>query len=403
MESSRMNGPTPARILLCSEPPTVERIQGSLARGGYRVDAVAPANLETVHVLDFDGVIVDQGQTGLAIEPLCRQLRNRLADAFVPILHLAAANASRSRLEGLAAGADASLTPPWTEEELLAQVQALVRLKQAHTRLSERTAEFHRVNKQLEQAYQQIDNELQLARKIQHSLLPQSFPEMPPLRFAVHYQPCGRVGGDFYDVFRLDEHHVGFYVADVMGHGIPASLLTIFLKKALRAKEIHGREYRLLPPGEVLTNLNRDMIEQALADSPFITMIYALCDRRSGTLSFSRAGHPHPLYLPRSGPPEFWRSTGTLLGVFETHFSIHTHRLLPGDKLLLFTDGAESESADWSSTGRLPTFADKWRAEPIADFVAALAEELGKDRSATDDITLLGLEMGEGLRAAPVL
>src|SRR6202007_1577929 len=119
----------------------------------------------------------------------------------------------------------------------------------------EKTAEVARINKRLQLAYQRIDQELELARRIQQSFLPQTLPQLPTARFAVHYRPCGRVGGDFYDAFRLDERHVAFYVADAMGHGVPASLLTVFVKRGVRAKEIHGREYRLVPPGEVLGRL----------------------------------------------------------------------------------------------------------------------------------------------------
>src|SRR6202030_3840730 len=132
--------------------------------------------------------------------------------------------------------------------------------------------EVNRINKRLQAAYQQIDMELELARRIQESFLPQTLPDLPEVRFAVHYEPCGRVGGDFYDVFRLDEKHLGFYIADAMGHGVPASLLTIFVKKGVRAKEISGQQYRLVPPGEVLQRLNRDLIQQELSDNPFITM-----------------------------------------------------------------------------------------------------------------------------------
>src|SRR5437762_898331 len=106
--------------------------------------------------------------------------------------------------------------------------------------------------------------------------------EVGPVRFAVSYRPCGQVGGDFYDVFRLDEHHVGFYVADAMGHGVPASLLTIFLKKAVQPKEVTGSRYRLVPPGEVLGRLNRELIDQQLAQMPFITMVYGLLNCSDG-------------------------------------------------------------------------------------------------------------------------
>src|SRR5262249_19611318 len=157
---------------------------------------------------------------------------------------------------------------------------------------------------------QQIDQELELARRVQLSFLPQSFPDVPECRFAVHYGLRGKVGGDLYDVFRLDESHLGFYVADVVGHGVAASLLTIFVKEGVRAKDVIGPQSRLVPPGEVLQRLNRELIAQALSEAPFITMVYALLDHRPGTLQFARAGHPHPLYLPREGPPQLWRVEG---------------------------------------------------------------------------------------------
>src|SRR5438874_7213701 len=145
-------------------------------------------------------------------------------------------------------------------------------------------AECAGVREQLQQAYQQLDRDLDFCRRIQRSLLPQTLPNLPPARFAVYYRPCGRAGGDSYDVCRLDEDHIGFYLADVIGHGLPASLLTIFLKEAIRLKEIVGREYRLLAPHEVLQHLNRELLEQAVAVNPFITMLYAVFDRRDRCL-----------------------------------------------------------------------------------------------------------------------
>src|SRR5439155_16440186 len=180
---------------------------------------------------------------------------------------------------------------------------------------------------------QQIEMDLKLARRLQASFLPRTLPEVGPVRFAVHYRPCGQVGGDFYDVMRLDEHHVGFYIADAMGHGVPASLLTIFLKKAVQAKEVSAASYRLVPPEVVLARLNRELMGQGLADLPLITMIYGLLDCRSGALQFARAAHPHPIYLPRTGDPQQWQTPGTLLGVFEAEYPAVERVLRPGDKL----------------------------------------------------------------------
>src|SRR5262245_29469445 len=142
-------------------------------------------------------------------------------------------------------GDDLSALSP---SELLDQVRDLLRIKERHDELVAKTAEVQHVHKRLQTAYQQIDRELELARRIQESFLPRSLPELPRLRFAAAFKPQGHVGGDFYDVFRLDEHHVAFYVADAMGHGVPASLLTIFIKQTVKPKEIVGSDYRLAPP-----------------------------------------------------------------------------------------------------------------------------------------------------------
>src|SRR5262249_62154862 len=112
-------------------------------------------------------------------------------------------------------------------------------------------------------------------------------------------------------------------------------------KTGVRAKEISGRHYRLVPPDEVLRRLNRDLIEQQLSDTPFVTMVYGLLDCRDATLQFARSGHPYPLYLPREGEPQLWPAEGGLLGVFDTAYAARTERLRPGDKVLLYTDGMD--------------------------------------------------------------
>ncbi len=394
----RMTSASVSRILLCAgNPASVQDVRSLLEQAGHVVgwhalDASFPEEIST-----YDLVVLEGDRDDHEALQFCHRLRTRLAEAFVPVLYVTASPDPAARLRALESGADTYLLRPFADGELLAQVQAFLRLKGLHDRLTEKTAEFHRVNKRLRQAYQQIDHELELAHRIQQSLLPQTLPDMPPARFAVHYRPCGRVGGDFYDVFRLDEHHVGFYVADVMGHGVPASLLTIFLKKAVRAKEIFGRQYRLLPPDEVLHDLNRELIDHALAETPFITMVYALYNRQDSTLTFARAGHPHPLYVPRAGELELWQVHGTLLGVFDTQFTVQTRRLGPGDKLLFHTDGLEvaGDEAKQGWCERLQSCANRHRARPIGEFVEQVSRDLFDQVGQADDFTLLGLEIRE--------
>jgi sigma-B regulation protein RsbU (phosphoserine phosphatase) len=390
-----------ARILLCADaPPAADDLSRLLAQAGYAVDRHPAGNGEPADLPAYHLIILEaaNGKGEVPAEPAlqaCRRLRARLADGVVPILLVTYDHSPAARLASLEAGADAYLIRPFAPGELLVQVRAFLRLRERHDRLSEKTAEIHRINQRLQRTYQQIDEELELARRIQRSFLPQTLPELPRMRFAGHYRPCGRVGGDFYDLFRLDEHHLGFYVADAMGHGIPASLLTIFVKKGVRAKEIFGKEYRLVPPGEVLQRLNRDLIDQALSENPFVTMVYVLLNDHDGTLSFARSGHPYPLYLPYDGEPELWQVEGSLLGVFETEFPVQKRRLRPGDKMLLYTDGADAALFEDYPVGTrsLVACAGRHRQLPIQQLVDRLAKDLFKGSNQGDDLTILGVEM----------
>jgi len=391
-------GSGPPRILLCADHESgAGDIRGLLEQAGHEVRCHTVNGTDPQDLAGYHLVVLDGGPGGAAVQ-FCRRLRGRLADGFVPILFLTGDPSPAARLAGLEGGADTYLLRPFEPRELLAQVQAFLRIKHVHDRLAEKTAEVHRINKRLQQAYQQIDQELELAGRIQKSFLPQSLPEVPGVRFAVHYQLCGRVGGDFYDAFRLDERHVGLYVADAMGHGVPAGLLAIFAKKGIRTKEIFGNQYRLVPPGEVLGRLNRDLVEQALAEHPFITMAYALLDTADGTLQFARAGHPYPLYVPQGGEPGLWQVAGSLLGVFDTAFPEQAHRLRPGDKVVLYSDGVEAGAFEDRPPGAdtLLACAARHRELPVEEFIPAVARDLFGQTALADDLTLLGLEIGPG-------
>jgi len=386
------------RILLCAgEPAAVVDLRALLEEAGLASDWHPLHEAGPDNAPAYSLAILDGSRRHDALR-YCRGLRSRMGDGFMPMLFVTAEHAPEARLAALENGADACLLRPFTPGELLAQVQALLRIKEMHDRLTEKTTELHRANKRLRLAYEQIDQELELARLVQQSFLPAALPEVPWARFAVHYRPCGRVGGDFYDAFRLDEHHVAFYVADAMGHGVPASLLTIYLKQGVRAKEVFGRQYRLVPPGEVLQRLNRDLIDQGTSESRFITMIYGLLDGRDGTVHFARAGHPHPLHVPAEGEPHFWQVDGSLLGVFDTEFPVQMRSLRPGDKLLFYTDGTDGAAVEGLPAGEgLRACAARHRALPVERFVERLSAELLRQPNPPDDLTLLALEM----KAAP--
>jgi sigma-B regulation protein RsbU (phosphoserine phosphatase) len=148
--------------------------------------------------------------------------------------------------------------------------------------------------------------------------------------------PAEWVSGDIYDVARIDEQHIGFYLADAVGHSMPAALLTIFIKQSLAMRETIGNTYRIFAPAEVMRNLNLKMLGQKLSGYQFATCCYCLLNIRTRQLTFARAGHPYPILFARPDRSNF-RPAGPC-GVLTADFiqrTVSSTRRPP----LLYSDG----------------------------------------------------------------
>jgi sigma-B regulation protein RsbU (phosphoserine phosphatase) len=243
-----------------------------------------------------------------------------------------------------------------------------------------------------------LDEELRLAARLQRDFLPRTLPAVGGVRFAVLFRPAGYVSGDIYDVVRLDEHHVGIYIADAVGHGMPAALLTIFIKQALRMKEILAGGYRLLNPSEALARLNEAMIEQELSHAAFATAIYATIDSRTRQVTLARAGHPLAIVIRPDGTIHPVASEGGLLGIFPGEICPDvTVQLQSGDRFILYSDGMDVAFGNDDSPN------PRWQRELldlrhlpgeqlIAEFAARIDTARG-DAEQKDDLTLLIAEV----------
>ena len=383
----------PMRILLAGDPAPADA-HAALDAAGFVVSPTGLSGIDPAEVARSQAVVIGVPPRVIATaQALCRRWRIELGEQYVPIVWLAEPEVSATA--GLDAGADAVLKSPVAPDHLVAQMKALLRIQHLHGRLASRAAEAQNLNQKLQQAYQQIDGDSELTRRIHRGFLPRTLPEVGQARFGVVYRPRSRIGGDFYDVMRLDEEHVGLYVADAMGRGLPASsLLSIFVKKSLGPKEILGRSYRLVPPGEVLDRLNRDLLNLSLPEPPFVTMLYAQLNCRDGSLTFARAAHPHPLYVPADGDPAYWHAAGTLLGVFESEFPVQQKQLRPGDKLLLFSDGVHPPATGPGALhDPLVESATRHRALNVQSFVDAVSRDLLEESRQPEDFTLLAMEI----------
>ncbi len=201
----------------------------------------------------------------------------------------------------------------------------------------------HGLNSQITQ----IDEEMRLAARLQVDFLPRTLPEFDDVSFNVFFRPASYVSGDIYDVTRLDEDHVGFFVADAVGHGMPAALLTIFLKRTLQTKEVTKNGYRLIKPDEALAHLNNELLSQQLSLCQFVTMVYGILNTKTRVLEWARAGHPLPMKLKTNGDATELDLDGALLGVFANEqFPLQSLQLAPGDSVLMYSDGFESAFTD---------------------------------------------------------
>jgi serine phosphatase RsbU (regulator of sigma subunit) len=252
-----------------------------------------------------------------------------------------------------------------------------------------------------------LDEEMRLAARLQQDFLPKNLPRIGPVRFHTLFRPAGYVSGDLYDVMRLDEAHVGFYMADAVGHGMPAALLTMFMKNALVTKRIDNAGYRLLPPAQTMARLNDSLVSQNLSHATFATAIYGVIDTRSLQLTFARGGHPNPIILRSDGGMECLRTDGSLLGIFpDETFPETTVQLATGDRMIVFTDGIEVAFSDDATADSVRWREELWlrrglgTEELLKDFAEHVDKQAGS-LSPKDDLTMIVIEVESAPSASP--
>ncbi len=373
-----------------------------------QVRGFAPAPLETAEVL---GSGVSPGGLDLAVLLLDPQAPTEEKERVAAILRrLVARNVAT-----VVWGADAALRNeggPLVEwvpaetglDEVVGKLGTLARYVPLVKGLERELQHLHRLGEQLNRYVGEIDQEMRLAGRLQRDFLPRQLPDISPYRFDVLYCPASWVSGDMYDIFRVDEHHIGMFLADAMGHGVAAGLVTMFIRQALVPKRISGPSYAIVEPAEALHELHQCLCQQRLPDCQFVTAVYGIIDTRCGRLRLARAGHPYPVLLRRDGSASEVRSAGSLLGLADLPLDFAETEVMlgRGDKLLLYTDGLEDVLLERDSAGSdeaiFTPHLQRWAKLPATDFVRAAREHLDSREGSlhpADDATLLLLEVGE--------
>ena len=316
-------------------------------------------------------------------------IASRLREATIPVLVLNGRLGRDSRIALYRAGVLACMSLDEDAEELGARFTSLARVKRTAAEALGRLREHSR----------HMDEQLRLAQRLQMDFLPRQLPEVNGTTFAARLEPASWVAGDFYDIFRLDEKHVGFYVADAVGHGVPAALLTVFVKRSLQTKRIEGHRYELIPPDEALGLLNADLLSAELQESPFITMVYGIFNAMTREIVYALAGHPKPLLLSPGGRIEALDAEGALLGIFhDARFQAARRQLEPGDRLLLYTDGVERvdprDGPDPDELLNLIRATAPLPAEQMLDAILEVVHASAEGGVLADDVTLVAMDVG---------
>ncbi len=194
--------------------------------------------------------------------------------------------------------------------------------------------------------FNEIQKELEIARRIQTSILPRAYPDSAHFTVAARYVPMTSVAGDFYDFLVTDQSQAGLLIADVSGHGVPAALIASMVKLAATSQRAHAAD-----PAALLSGMNSVLCGNT--QSQFVTAAYVHLDADSSTLRYSAAAHP-PMLLVRDGKIVEIVENGLMLAAFSfATYSTAVHPLESGDRLVLYTDGViEAANAEGEEFGQ---------------------------------------------------
>jgi phosphoserine phosphatase RsbU/P len=366
------------KILIVEDEPGIAfGLESDLQAEGYAV-AVAGDGVEAVRragAEPFDLILLDVMLPHKDGFEVCRELRQ--TGLSTPIVMLTAKSEEFDKVLGLDLGADDYITKPFRPRELRARIRAALR---------------HQPNG--ESVGADLQRQLRVAARVQQRLFPQLSPPVSNLDYVGFCRPALGMSGDYYDFLDLAPGKLGLLVTDVVGKGIPAALLMASVHGCVRthAPRLGDR------CGEALSHLNSSLYESTDA-AMFATVFYAVYDESTRVLTYANAGHEPPLLL-RQEAGRFVRQSldpltppaGILPSLAPLQSSV---RLLPGDWLLIFTDGVtEAPDENWQEFGRERVLAVMERnldATACQMRDAVLAALAGHTRGVvqTDDVTLI--------------
>ncbi|MDD2716102.1 MAG: SpoIIE family protein phosphatase [Candidatus Wallbacteria bacterium] len=258
-----------------------------------------------------------------------RWVRQQKRDSYTYIILLTAKTDKEALVEGLDAGANEFVSKPVLNfSELRLRVSNGARIINLEQSLLSR-------NNELNSLYKQIKNDVVAAARVQKSLLPNPELRIPGISFSQYFRPSEDLAGDIFNIFPISDHEIAFYLADVSGHGVAASLLSVMISNVLTP----GRaDIDLKNPGSVAEALNK-RFQLNMETQQYFTLSYGVLNLPDRSFQYVSAGHSGILKISGESV-NLLQATGTAIGLFpDTSYINESMTLLPGDRLLFFSDG----------------------------------------------------------------
>ena len=358
--------------------------------------------LEAYQKQDFAVLISDWMMPEMDGPALCREIRKLPRESYTYIVLLTALAGKSNYLEGMEAGADDFLTKPFDADQLRARILVAQRIIALQERVAQAAQELREKNLQMEE-------ELKMARELQMALLPQKYPIIPrgapqaeaAIKFSSFYFPMAAVSGDFFTVNRLSDTAVAVFIADVMGHGVRAGLITAMISALVEKFSAVAAD-----PSRMLTQINQSLhaILKHTDSSLFVTGFYLAADAANSEILFANAGHPDPLLVRRSSGELKSISAGTNggppLGLFDdAQYRTCQCPLAVDDFIMLYTDGLfEVVAPDDKIYGRerLMDTVRETISLPSAKLLTELFGDIrrfSKRTEFSDDVCLVGMDV----------
>lgn len=347
---------------------------------------------------EFSIVITDWMMPNVDGLELVQRIRDAECPDYVYIIMLTAKAEKHDIITGMGAGADDFLTKPFHRDELQVRLRAGLRITT--------------LNRQLNDTNRRLSRSRVAAAEIQRSCLPVESPSIAGLEIAWGHRSGDELGGDMLNVIPLDEQHVGLFMLDVSGNGVPASLLATSLSRVMSPasdpasmlveRGDETRDVAILEPAEVVKRLNRQFSGEKNSEQYF-TLAYGVLNLETHVFNYASAGHPPILHLRGDGSIAMLDISGFPIGMAapDEGFGQQMVILQPGDQLMFYSDGltdALNESGEVFGAARLMSAARERSTQSLDDFVQSIVADIDAWSPLSDsseDVSVLAVELGQ--------